>query len=49
LKDHPVGQAVFGPAWQSQRFTTAEPGPEELEVACAALQAVIDFEEARAA
>lgn len=49
LKDHPVGQAVFGPAWQSQRFTTAEPGPEELEVACAALQAVIDFEQARAA
>lgn len=48
LKDHPIGKRVFGPAWQSQRFTTAEPGPEELEVAVAALQAVIDFEEAHA-
>jgi uncharacterized protein YqhQ len=49
VKDHPVGKAVFGPAWQTQRFTTAEPGPQELDVACAALQAVIDFEEAHAA
>ena len=48
LKDNPIGKAVFGPAWQSQRMTTSEPGPEELEVACASLQAVIDFEEAHA-
>lgn len=48
LKDHPVAKAFFAPAWQSQRMTTSEPGPEELEVACAALQAVIDFEEAHA-
>ncbi|HZU13764.1 MAG TPA: DUF1385 domain-containing protein [Chloroflexota bacterium] len=48
LKDHPVGKTLFGPAWQTQRLTTAEPGDEELEVALAALQAVIDFEEAPA-
>jgi uncharacterized protein YqhQ len=48
LKDNPIGKVVFGPAWQSQRMTTAEPGSEELEVACASLQAVIDFEEAHA-
>lgn len=44
-RHHPIGAAVFGPSWQTQRLTTAEPGPEELEVAVAALQAVIDFEE----
>lgn len=48
LKDHPVGKAVFSPAWQSQRLTTAEPGQEELEVAVASLQAVMDYEEAHA-
>jgi uncharacterized protein YqhQ len=48
LKDNPVGKVVFGPAWQSQRFTTAEPDQRELEVAVAALQAVIDYEKAHA-
>lgn len=46
LKDHPVGKWVFSPAWQTQRLTTAEPDKEELEVAVASLQAVIDFEKA---
>lgn len=46
FSDHPVGKAVFGPSWQAQRFTTAEPDERELEVALAALQAVIDFEAA---
>jgi uncharacterized protein YqhQ len=48
VKDNPVGQAVFTPAWQSPRLTTLEPGREELEVAIAALQTVIDFEESHA-
>ena len=48
VSGHPVGRALFSPAWQTQRMTTAEPGTEELEVACASLQAVIDFEEAHA-
>lgn len=48
LRDHPVGKLVFAPAWQSQRLTTAEPDERELEVAIAALQAVIDYEGARA-
>jgi uncharacterized protein YqhQ len=48
LRDHPVGKVVFGPAWQSQRLTTAEPDQRELEVALAALQAVIDYERAHA-
>lgn len=47
FKDHPVAKRFFGPAWQSQRFTTAEPDERELEVAVAALQAVIDHEKAR--
>jgi uncharacterized protein YqhQ len=49
LKDHPVGKLLFGPAWQTQRLTTAEPDEAELEVAIAALQAVIDYEKAQAA
>jgi uncharacterized protein YqhQ len=49
LKDHPAGRILFSPAWQSQRFTTAEPDERELEVAVASLQAVIDFERAQAA
>lgn len=48
VKDNPVGKAVFSPAWQSQRLTTLEPGREELEVALAALQTVIEYEEAHA-
>jgi uncharacterized protein YqhQ len=44
VKDNPMGRAIFNPAWQTQRFTTAEPDERELEVACASLQAVIDFE-----
>ena len=48
LKDHPVGKVLFNPAWQSQRFTTAEPNEGELEVAVASLQAVIDYEKAHA-
>ncbi|HZS93653.1 MAG TPA: DUF1385 domain-containing protein [Chloroflexota bacterium] len=48
LKDHPLGKWLFSPAWQTQRLTTAEPGEDELEVAVAALQAVIDFEKAEA-
>jgi uncharacterized protein YqhQ len=48
LKDHPIGKAVFSPAWQTQRLTTAEPDDQQLEVACAALQAVIDYETAQA-
>lgn len=48
LKDHPFGKLLFTPAWQSQRLTTAEPGEAELEVAVAALQAVIDFQPSHA-
>ncbi|MGH2447333.1 MAG: DUF1385 domain-containing protein [Chloroflexota bacterium] len=48
LRDHPIGKLFFIPAWQSQRFTTSEPSEEELEVAIAALQAVMDHEEAAA-
>jgi len=48
LRDHPVGKIFFGPAWQTQRFTTAEPDERQLEVAIAALQAVIDHERAQA-
>lgn len=47
-RDHPVGKVLFSPAWQSQRLTTAEPDEQELEVAIAALQAVIDYEKAHA-
>ena len=43
------GKLLFGPAWQTQRLTTAEPDEAELEVAIAALQAVIDYEKAQAA
>lgn len=46
VRDNPIGKAVFMPAWQSQRMTTAEPDKEQLEVAVAALQAVIDYEAA---
>jgi uncharacterized protein YqhQ len=46
LRNNPIGKVVFGPAWQSQRLTTAEPEEGELEVAIAALQAVIDYESA---
>jgi uncharacterized protein YqhQ len=49
LKDHPLGRLLFSPAWQSQRLTTAEPDERELEVAVAALQAVIDFQRAETA
>lgn len=45
-KDHPVGKVIFAPAWNSQRLTTAEPGQEELEVAIAALQGVMEYEKA---
>lgn len=48
FRDHPVGKALFGPAWQTQRLTTAEPDESELEVAIAALQSVIDYERAHA-
>ncbi len=48
VKDHPVGNALFSPAWQTQRFTTAEPDERELEVAVASLQAVINYEKAQA-
>ncbi|GAC1319246.1 MAG: DUF1385 domain-containing protein [Chloroflexota bacterium] len=47
VRHNPVGKAIFNPAWQTQRLTTLEPGEEELEVAVAALQAVIDFERTR--
>ena len=47
LRDHPIGKTIFGPAWQTQRLTTAEPDDRELEVALAALQAVIDVEAVR--
>jgi uncharacterized protein YqhQ len=46
VRKHPLGRVLFAPAWQSQRFTTAEPGQAELEVAVASLQAVMDFEKA---
>jgi uncharacterized protein YqhQ len=46
VKDYPAGRMIFTPAWQTQRFTTAEPDNRELEVACASLQAVIDYEKA---
>jgi uncharacterized protein YqhQ len=46
-KDHPIGRKLFSPAWQSQRLTTAEPEIAELEVAVAALQAVVDAEKAK--
>ncbi|HLJ66193.1 MAG TPA: DUF1385 domain-containing protein [Chloroflexota bacterium] len=44
FKDNPIARLLFTPAWQSQRFTTAEPDEQELEVAVASLQAVIDYE-----
>jgi uncharacterized protein YqhQ len=44
VKGYSIGRAIFTPAWQTQRFTTREPGEDELKVACASLQAVIDFE-----
>jgi uncharacterized protein YqhQ len=44
VKDNRAGRMIFNPAWQTQRFTTAEPGDRELEVACASLKAVVDFE-----
>ncbi len=47
-RDHPVGKAIFSPAWQSQRLTTAEPDERELEVAIASLQAVMSYEGASA-
>lgn len=47
VRNHPLGKTLFGPAWQSQRFTTAEPDDAELEVAIAALRAVMEFEGAR--
>ena len=47
VRENPIGKAVFSPAWQSQRLTTAEPDEQELEVALAALQAVIDYETAQ--
>ncbi|HZT97233.1 MAG TPA: DUF1385 domain-containing protein [Chloroflexota bacterium] len=43
-KDDSWAQLVFTPAWQMQRLTTATPTTAQLEVACAALQAVLDFE-----
>lgn len=46
-KDHPIGRRIFSPAWQSQRLTTSEPEQAELEVAVAALQAVVDAEKAK--
>jgi len=49
VRDNPVGKAVFTPVWNTQRMTTLEPGEEELEVAVAALQAVIDYDRAHAA
>jgi uncharacterized protein YqhQ len=48
VKDNPIGRALFTPAWQTQRLTTAEPDHHELEVSIAALQAVIDYEKANA-
>lgn len=48
-KDHPASKILFGPAWHSQRLTTAEPSEGELEVAIAALQAVMDYEKAHPA
>jgi len=48
VKDHPLGRLIFTPAWQAQRFTTAEPDEQELEVAVASLQAVVDYEKAHA-
>jgi uncharacterized protein YqhQ len=43
LANHPAGKALFGPAWQTQRLTTAEPDERELEVAIAALRAVMEY------
>ena len=48
LRNNPIGRALFTPAWQTQRLTTLEPSEAELEVAVAALQAVIDYERAHA-
>jgi uncharacterized protein YqhQ len=48
FSNHPAGKLLFGPAWQTQRLTTAEPDERELEVAVASLQAVIDYEKAHA-
>jgi uncharacterized protein YqhQ len=46
-KDHPVARVAFGPAWQAQRLTTAAPTDDQLEVACAALNAVMNFSPAQ--
>ena len=41
LRNHPWAKFVFEPSWQAQRLTTMIPEQEHLEVACAALNAVI--------
>lgn len=43
-RDRPWAKVVYGPSWQAQRLTTTEPSTEHLEVACAALQAVMAAE-----
>ncbi len=43
-RDEKWVQIAYWPAWRTQLLTTAEPTTEELEVACAALRSVVDFE-----
>jgi len=47
-RDEPWARYVFGPAWGAQLLTTSPPTDEQLEVACSALKAVIDFKASEA-
>lgn len=48
LRESRIARTVFAPAWNSQRMTTLEPDTQELEVALAAIQTVMEFEPSRA-
>lgn len=47
-KDASWANVVFAPAWNAQLLTTETPTSEQLEVACTALQSVVDYEAAHA-
>lgn len=47
-KDAAWAKIVFAPAWNAQLLTTDVPTNEQLEVACVALQSVVDYEAAHA-
>lgn len=45
-RDEDWAKFIYGPSWQAQRLTTSPPTIEQLQVACAALKAVVDAETA---